>query len=62
MSFRTDPTRPLNYSREYLLAFHKAQDFQADFWSLIEHRPRLSQHVKFRGFPFSLPSYCKVVG
>lgn len=34
LSFRTDPERPLNYSHEYLLAFHEAQDFQADFWSL----------------------------
>ncbi|EMD96054.1 hypothetical protein COCC4DRAFT_184177 [Bipolaris maydis ATCC 48331] len=24
----------LNFSHEYLLAFHEAQDFQADFWSL----------------------------
>lgn len=33
---RTTPleTRALNLSHEYLLAFHEAQDFQADFWSL----------------------------
>jgi hypothetical protein len=34
VSFRTDPTRPLNYSHEYLFTFHEAQDFQADFWSI----------------------------
>ncbi|TLD34139.1 hypothetical protein PspLS_01525 [Pyricularia sp. CBS 133598] len=34
LSVRTDPARPLNYSHEYILAFHEAQDFQADFWSL----------------------------
>lgn len=34
LSFRTDPARPLNYSHEYLLAFHEAADFQADFWSV----------------------------
>lgn len=34
LSLRTDPARPLNYTHEYLLAFHEAQDFQADFWSI----------------------------
>ncbi|KAI9337622.1 hypothetical protein DFJ73DRAFT_954340 [Zopfochytrium polystomum] len=34
VSVRSDPARPLNYSHEYILAFHEAQDFQADFWSL----------------------------
>lgn len=34
ISLRTDPARPLNYTHEYELAFHEAQDFQADFWSL----------------------------
>ncbi|EUC50530.1 glycoside hydrolase family 131 protein, partial [Bipolaris oryzae ATCC 44560] len=32
-SMRTSPYA-LNLSHEYLLAFHEAQDFQADFWSL----------------------------
>lgn len=34
VSLRTDPSRPLNYTHEYVLAFHEAQDFQADFWSI----------------------------
>ncbi|KAL8351317.1 hypothetical protein RB598_006213 [Gaeumannomyces tritici] len=34
LSVRADPARPLNYTHEYLLAFHEAQDFQADFWSI----------------------------
>jgi hypothetical protein len=34
LSLRTSPSRPLNLSHEYLLAFHEAQDYQADFWSL----------------------------
>jgi hypothetical protein len=34
MSLRTDPSRPLNYTHEYVLAFHEAQDYQADFWSI----------------------------
>ncbi|PVI00328.1 glycoside hydrolase family 131 protein [Periconia macrospinosa] len=35
-SMRTSPSPSLalNLSHEYLLAFHEAQDFQADFWSL----------------------------
>lgn len=33
-SLRTSPNRPLNLSHEYVLAFHEAQDYQADFWSL----------------------------
>lgn len=42
LSVRTDPSRPLNYSHEYILAFHEAQDFQADFWSLKVGAPLLS--------------------
>ncbi|TLS20953.1 uncharacterized protein PpBr36_10796 [Pyricularia pennisetigena] len=42
LSVRTDPSRPLNYSHEYLLAFHEAQDYQADFWSLKVGTPMLS--------------------
>ncbi|KXS19599.1 glycoside hydrolase family 131 protein [Gonapodya prolifera JEL478] len=34
LSFRTDPSHPLNYTHEYILAFHEAQNFQADFWSI----------------------------
>jgi hypothetical protein len=34
ISMRTDPSRPLNYTHEYVLAFHEAQDYQADFWSI----------------------------
>jgi hypothetical protein len=34
ISMRTDPARPLNYTHEYVLAFHEAQDYQADFWSI----------------------------
>lgn len=35
-SMRTTPSPAyaLNLSHEYLLAFHEAQDYQADFWSL----------------------------
>ncbi|KAL5113783.1 hypothetical protein ACEQ8H_008319 [Pleosporales sp. CAS-2024a] len=35
-SIRTSPSGSyaLNLSHEYLVAFHEAQDFQADFWSL----------------------------
>ncbi|KAF2116936.1 hypothetical protein BDV96DRAFT_598765 [Lophiotrema nucula] len=34
LSLRTSPSRPLNLTHEYVLAFHEAQDYQADFWSL----------------------------
>ncbi|KAF2263366.1 hypothetical protein CC78DRAFT_603800 [Lojkania enalia] len=33
-SLHTSPSRPLNLSHEYLLAFHESQDYLADFWSL----------------------------
>ncbi|KAK8041511.1 hypothetical protein PG994_014518 [Apiospora phragmitis] len=39
MSVRTDPARPLNYTHEYQFAFHEAQDFQADFWSIKAGAP-----------------------
>ncbi|OCL10475.1 hypothetical protein AOQ84DRAFT_426968 [Glonium stellatum] len=39
LSVRTSPERPLNYSHEYVLAWHESQDFQADFWSLKTGTP-----------------------
>ncbi|KXJ95060.1 hypothetical protein Micbo1qcDRAFT_200507 [Microdochium bolleyi] len=59
-SFRTDPSRPLNYSHEYLLAFHEAADFQADFWSvkvgaLLEGPAVPSQNLRVEGYKWDTP-------
>ncbi|KAK2024156.1 hypothetical protein LX32DRAFT_643880 [Colletotrichum zoysiae] len=61
ISLRTDPTRPLNYTHEYVLAFQEAQDFQADFWSVkagsrLEDNPPTSQKVlRVEGYKFDVP-------
>jgi len=39
ISVRTSPTRSLDFRHEYVLAFHEAQDYQADFWSLKTGTP-----------------------
>ncbi|KAK6836898.1 hypothetical protein PG987_007393 [Apiospora arundinis] len=63
MSVRTDPTRPLNYTHEYLFAFHEAQDFQADFWSIkagaelgapVDTPPRKTFRVE--GYKWDVPT------
>lgn len=62
ISLRTDPVRPLNYSHEYVLAFHEAQDFQADFWSLkagaaLDANPPVSRKtVRVEGYKWDVPT------
>ncbi|KDN60814.1 putative conserved hypothetical protein [Colletotrichum sublineola] len=61
ISLRTDPTRPLNYTHEYVLVFHEAQDFQADFCSVktgshLEDNPPTSQKMlRVEGYKFDVP-------
>lgn len=60
LSFRTDPARPLNYSHEYLLAFHEAADFQADFWTVKTGADMLgptvpSRVLRVEGYKWDLP-------
>ncbi|KAK1994547.1 hypothetical protein LX36DRAFT_683590 [Colletotrichum falcatum] len=61
ISLRTDPTRPLNYTHEYVLVFHEAQDFQADFWSIktgdfLESTAPTSRKVlRVEGYKFDVP-------
>ncbi|KAF2465862.1 uncharacterized protein BDR25DRAFT_294403 [Lindgomyces ingoldianus] len=50
LSLRTSPARPLNYTHEYLLAFHEAADYQADFWSLKTGVPMTGSYGEIIGF------------
>lgn len=59
-SFRTDPARPLNYSHEYLLAFHEAADYQADFWTVkvgaeMEGPAVADQVLRVEGYKWDVP-------
>ncbi|KAF2741188.1 hypothetical protein EJ04DRAFT_454717 [Polyplosphaeria fusca] len=54
MSFRSSPTRPLNLTHEYVLAFHEAQDYQADFYSLKLGTPMHPRNTT--------PSYGQLIG
>ncbi|KAK7982177.1 hypothetical protein PG996_009869 [Apiospora saccharicola] len=63
VSVRTDPSRPLNYTHEYIFAFHEAQDYQADFWSIkagaelgapVDTPPRKTLRVE--GYKWDVPT------
>ncbi|KAI9149076.1 hypothetical protein HJFPF1_11123 [Paramyrothecium foliicola] len=61
ISLRTDPSRPLNYTHEYILVFHEAQDFQADFWSIkagdfLESTNQVSRQIlRVEGYKWDKP-------
>ncbi|ORX97856.1 hypothetical protein BCR34DRAFT_496557 [Clohesyomyces aquaticus] len=57
LSLRTSPDRPLNYTHEYVLAFHEAADYQADFWSLKTGYPMTGSYGEIEGRVLYIQGY-----